>query len=1028
MYAGAMEFGLLGPLEVILDGEVAVPTGRQQVVLAVLLLEVGRVVPVSRLVDAMWDDNPPLTAKSQVQICVSALRRILGRPGVIVTRPPGYLMRVAEDALDLSRFELLVAKGTAAAVSPHPADAVQHLRAALALWRGPAAAGVESKIVQAAVARLNERRLTVLEQCLDLELQLGRHHELIGELTTLVAQYPLRERLRAQLMLALYRSGRQAEALESYRTARATLIEELGLEPGNDLRVLEQAILSKDNLLDLSAGRRTAPQGRLPLAQAPHQLPTAIADFTGREEILDRVCAALSPAGDDAAQTRHVAVVTLSGKGGIGKTTLAIQAAHLLRDAYPDGQMFAQLQEGEGTPRSPAGILERFLSSFGVPPAAAPAALEDRVALYRSWLADRRILVILDDAVSIGQVTPLLPGSPGCAVIITSRNRLPGPPGAQQFEIGALEEYSGMELLARVIGPSRADAEQDAVRDLVRLCECLPLALRIVAAKLAQRPHWRVSQMVQRLTDERRRLDELDLEGVSVRATLSFSYAALGEQARRLLRRLSLLSAGDFASWVAAPLLDMDAVAAEDLLEDLVVSQLVEVRVTENGIARFRLHDLVRIYAVEQIAAEEPAGKRAAALRRLLGCWLFLAREAHRREYGGDFSVLHGNGERWELPADLVDALLADPIGWFQSEHAALVPAILQAAQAGLDELCWDLAMTSVTLFETGSYLDDWRETHEAALQAARSAGNRRGEAALLYSLGILQLTGRIAGAARDLELSLQLFEQLDDVHGRGLALSGLAFVDRLSGDYDAALSRCQLALAAFQQAGDLVGEAHMLKDMAQIQMDRQDLRAAERLLQEALAVCRNLGARRVSAQTWHQFAELLLRQEQVEQAEESFRLAYAAAEESGDIVGQAYALLGLGRTRIRHEQLAAAEADLRTALDLAARAGDLLIQGRVLLALAELNEAAARPAVAMSQLQEALDVLGALGSPAVWRARVLERMGRLQQQAGDDAAAARSWQAALELPSGADPALGSRLVQALARRDDDPGERSAAD
>ncbi|GAA4094929.1 AfsR/SARP family transcriptional regulator [Actinomadura miaoliensis] len=983
-----------------------------------LLLEANRVVPVSRLVDALWNETPPATAKSQVHISVSALRRLLGRSGaqLIETRSPGYVLRTPDDAVDLKRFEDLAAKGAAAAAEQRLQEATRHYRAALALWRGPAMAGIESRVIRVYATRWDETRLTVLEDCLDLELQLGRHREIIGELSELVAEHPLRERLRAQMMLALYRSGRQADALDVFRAGREILQQELGLDPGKDLRRLESAILASDRSLDLPGGVvRGAAQEWLAATPAPHQLPAATADFTGRDQLIEQVLALLSPDGADD-RARRVPVVVLTGKGGVGKTALALIAAHQLQDRYPDGQLFTQMRNGGEQPESSGWLLERFLRSFGIAPAALPAEVADQAALYRSWLAERRVLIVIDDASSVNQVIPLLPGSAQCAVIVTSRNRLAGLEGASQLEVGALDEPSGMALVARLIGRERADAEEDAVRALVELCDNLPLALRIAAAKLAARPHWRISRLVRRLEDERRRLDELDLDGISVRATISFSFESLAADARRLLMLLSLLGPVDFASWVGAPLLDCEVDVAEDTLETLVEAHLVEVRIEEDGPLRYQLHDLVRIYAVERLVDEEPTEARGAALRRLLGCWLFLTAEAHRREYGGDFSVLHGDAERWPLPEATTDDLLKDPLGWFRSEHNALVAAVLQAGQAGLDEVCWDLAMTSVTLFESGSYVDDWRQSHERALAVVRAAGNRRGEAAMLYSLGTVALTGRVHDAAREFGRALELFESLDDVHGRALAQGGLAVVDRLGGMYGPALTRYQTALADFQRVGDLIGEAHMLRDMAQIHIDWRHFDIAERFLGQAYEVCRKLGARRVTAQIEYELAELSLHRGHLDKAEETFGSVWEIAGQGGDIVGQAYALLGLGVVRSRQGLHGQAEADLEDAVNLADDTGDLLLRGRALLALAEIDFDRDKVDHAMRRLNEALGALSDLGSAAVWRARVLEMVGRLHEHEGRTDAAEQAWRAAASLAGDADPTLAGQLSTALSR------------
>ncbi|WP_214324857.1 AfsR/SARP family transcriptional regulator [Nonomuraea sediminis] len=1032
-----MEFRLLGPVEVVIaDEPVAIASARQQIVLTMLLLEANQVVPVSRLVDALWDDRPPRTARSQVQICVSGLRTLLNtddRGEILQTRPPGYLIRVEDDELDLRRFERLVARAAEVAAA-QPAEAVRDLRAALALWRGPAASGVRSEIVQAAATMLGESRLAALEQCLQLELDLGNHHEVVGELTGLVAEHPLRERFRGQLMLALYRSGRQAEALEVFRQTRRTFVDELGLDPGQDLQNLERAILTRDPELELPDdvrwGARVEPEG---VSFVPRQLPAEITDFIGHREVVEEVCAVLSSRA-----RAQLPVVTLTGKGGVGKSALAVHAAHQLLEHYPDGQLFARLHDGEGQRSQPYGLLERFLRALGVAPSALPDTLEGRAAMYRSCLAERRVLIVLDDMVLMNQAIPLLPGSEGCGVIITTRNRLPWPQNAHQVELDMLAESAGIELVTRIIGQERAKAEPESVTELVALCDSLPLALHIVAAKLASRQHWPISAMVQRLRDERRRLDELDLEGVSVRATLSFSYDSLSDDGRRLFRRLGVLGEVSFAAWTAAPLLGVAHVVAEDLLEDLVAARLVEAEQSPDGFVRFHLHDLIRIFATELLTQEDTPAERQQALGRLLGCWLFLAREAHSRVYGGDHCVLHGDAELWRLPPEVVEAELGDdPLGWFRREHTALVSATMQAARSGISEVCWDLAMTSVTLFESGLHTDDWRETHDAALKAARAAGDRRGEGAMSYSLGLLELTRDLAEAGRYLRESLEIFQELREPHGLALALSELAFVHRQTGDYPGALALCDEALAHSQRVADPVCEANLLRNMAQIHLDQQHRDVAVQLLDEAFIMSHKAGATRVTAQIEYQRAELYLREGHLERARIAYAFVLRAARESGDLIGQGYALLGLGSSRgpalapdsvsgssvpgssasgsELAEALELAEREFAGALELAERTRDALLRGRVLLALGTLH-ARADGSRALGLLAEALEVFGELGDAAVWQARALEPVGALRLAQGDRDAAARAWRQALELIGDVDPALTARLTTALDR------------
>src|ERR1700683_2121134 len=591
-----MRFSVLGPIEVAIETKsLDLASSRQRVIITMLLLHVGRAVPPTRLMDALWDDDPPVTAKGQIQTCVSALRKQLkdlGAEGLVSTSPAGYTIEIPEGSLDIVNFEKLAERGRAAAAENRTQDAVRDLRAALALWRGPAAADVPSTLVQIAATRLNENRLSLVEECIQLELALGRHQILLGELSELVREHPLRETFRAQHMLALYRSARQAEALESFQQARKTLIAELGVEPGERLGALQQAILSRDTSLDLDSQAEPRPAPARSSGQSvPHQLPAAIPDFTGREKLLGKLVEFLS-APDPPEAPRYLPIASLNGQGGVGKTTLALHVAHAVSHRYPDGQLFLQVHGADGQPASPVELMASVLRSLGHPPVALPSEMAERTAIYRSWLAERKVLILLDDAYSVTEIMTLIPGSPSCGVIVTSRNPLSSLVGAQHYEVDDLDEDTSVQLLARVIGDERMRGEPTAARELVRLCGYLPLALRIVAAKLATRRHWAIAQMISRMTDEARRLDELALSGIGIRATLATSCHGLSEAARRLFVRLSLLGPVEFAPWVSAPLLDMDVHDADELLEELVEARLVEVHVSESQVVRLQLHDL----------------------------------------------------------------------------------------------------------------------------------------------------------------------------------------------------------------------------------------------------------------------------------------------------------------------------------------------------------------------------------------------------------------------------------------------------
>lgn len=642
-----MDFQLLGPLTLVAEGrELSVGGPRERAVLAMLLLERGRLVPIYRLVDALWGDSPPISARGQVHICVSVLRRRFATAGgqsVIETRRPGYVLRLGDARCDLDEFIRLTAEGRGQAAANHHELAADLLQAALSLWRGEPFADVDSDLVRAAVLGLTELRVSAIEDWLDACLMLGRHDDVCREISVLVADYPLRERLRTQQVTALYRAGRVADSLNAYRQARDTFVEELGLEPSPRFQWLERAVLTHDAALGAPEAYR--PAQSVTVSVAPQQLPPGTGDFTGREELVAQLQAIVRPEG----MTPQVAVV--SGPAGAGKTTLAVHAAHSVRDTFPDGQLFADLHGAGARSVTPAWVLERFLQALGLAGTAIPAVVEDRIMLYRSLISGRRLLVVLDDAADEQQVSELLPATAGCATIVTSRRRLTGIGGARHVEVGLLDTGDAIELLKALAG-ARIQAVDETTRLLASLCGGLPLALRIAASRLAARPHWTVTDLVARLGDESGRLDELIHGGLGVRSSIALSYDGLDQGSRRLFRLIGLLEVADFPAWVGAPLLDTDCGTAQQLLEHLVDARLVEVAAEQEGEPpRYRMHELVRIYARERLADEEPAARRRAALARFLGCVLHLAEEAHRREYGGDHTVLHGPAVRFRLDA-----------------------------------------------------------------------------------------------------------------------------------------------------------------------------------------------------------------------------------------------------------------------------------------------------------------------------------------------------------------------------------------
>lgn len=922
-------YRILGPLEVCngLGREFKVPPGRQQIVLGALLCEANRVVSMDHLIDATWEDDPPPTARTQIQICVSSLRRDLARIGcdeAIITRVPGYLLQVASGQLDSQVFAQLTAEADALAGAGELNHAADTFRQALALWRGPTLGGIISRVLAAKGTHLDETRLITLESCLDLELRVGRHHRMVAEMGRLVAEHPLRERLRGLLMLALYRSGRQAEALEVYRVGRGLLIDELGLEPGEDLRGLEAAILADDPALRLEPPPVSMTQMPPAVADklAPFQLPADISDFTGRAEWIAEAEHLLAGATD----RRATRVLVLVGKPGVGKSALAVHIAHrLFEQHFPDGQLYSDLGETRTQPVTAAEVLGRFLRALDIPGPSIPDSVDERAEMYRQCLARKRMLIVLDHAHSEHQVLPLLPGSSTSAVIVTSRARLTGLPGARVLEIDVFELDQAIEMLATVIGQKRVAAEPAAAQALIRLVGALPLALRIVAARLAARERWSLAWMLERLLDERRRLDELAYGGMMVRASLALTHDGLAPDARRLLRLLGVLDGLSFPTWVAAALLDTDVYRAADLLELLVDAQMLEIAAADiNGSPRYKFHDLIRIFAREQLEQHEQDEQRRSGVVRVVGGWLALAGEAHSRIYGGDFTVLHGAAPRWNPPRSYADRLLADPLVWLEAEYSNLCSAVTLAAKSGLDEACWDLAVTAVTLFEARCYFDDWERTHQQALAVTQAAGNQRGSAALMCSLASLRLSCSRPWTAEPLVKSaLEAFQQIGDVHGTAMARRNLALLRYGAGDTRQAALAFSTALEEFRQAGDPIGRAHVLAQIARIEMNNDNQEAAASRLHEALDVCREFGNHRVELQVRFRISEMMIRHGRLREADAILADLLVAVRAGRDIIGEAQILRRAGLVKSGLGELAAAEELLRTTLSVCEQAMD---------------------------------------------------------------------------------------------------------
>jgi DNA-binding SARP family transcriptional activator/tetratricopeptide (TPR) repeat protein len=770
-----VEFEVLGPLRVN-GGDIALPA-KQRILLAVLLLHANRVVPVDALIDAMWDDAPPSTARTTLQGYVKQLRqnadiRVGGR---VVTRSPGYQITVAADELDLDRFTGLCDRARSAAADGDWAGAAGLFGDALALWRGDPLADIPSaKVHRTEVPRLAELRMQAAEFRVDADLRLGRHGALVAELRQLTGAQPLREGLHGQLMVALYRCGRQADALEVFRGIDERLRGELGISPGPGLQQLHQRILAADASLAAPPVPPAAGPRPAGLPVVPAQLPPDTADFTGRDEQVKLLCGLLgSP--PDRERPGAVAISAVAGMGGIGKTALAVHVAHRLRSRFPDGQLYGNLQ-GATSPLRPAQVLTRFLRDLGEPDAAIPVRQEERAARYRSLLADRKVLVVLDDVRDAAQVRPLLPGSSGCAVIVTTRGVLPGLAGATQLNLDAMGMAEARSLFTTIVGASRAAGEPEATTAVLASCAGLPLAVRIAGTRLATRPGWSIARMAAWLADERRRLAELATGDLAVRASFAVSYEALrtgladgprGADPARVFRLLGLPSGMTVLSLPAiAALAGQPAPLVTAALEALTDAHLLESPAPD----RYRLHDLLRSYAAE-LADTDSTEEREAAVGRIM------------RWYGGQAVALN----RVLAPATRFPVVVsghatpspittdpAEALEWYEAELANLGDAASQAADRGLPVVAAQIAVAMWTFFQRTSHAEACVAVSEAGVRGARLGDDAALSSALIVLGWAYIQAKRMADADRCLIEALEIQRRTGDRIGESRALNCL--------------------------------------------------------------------------------------------------------------------------------------------------------------------------------------------------------------------------------------------------------------
>jgi DNA-binding SARP family transcriptional activator/tetratricopeptide (TPR) repeat protein len=898
--AAEFEFCLLGPL-MVRRGTVAVsvPRGKQRVILAMLLLNAGRVVRVDELTETLWDSGPPPSGLVTVQNYVMRLRNALGDAGRgrIVTQPPGYLMRVEAGELDAARFEVLVGAARQAVRDRSWDRAATRAGEALALWRGEPLADVDSEVLAAAEApRLAELRLQALEIRIDADLHLGRHAEVIAGLRELTGGYPLRERLHGLLMLALYRDGRQGEALAAYQHARQALVGELGAEPGPGLRQLHQQILAADPALTLVSPAAAAAESGAAAGPVPCQLPAAVAGFTGRAAELGALTQILHDAGAGGPGT--VVISAIGGTAGVGKTALALHWAHQVADRFGDGQLYVNLRGYDpDRPVTAADALAGFLRALGVPGHDIPSDEAERAARYRSLLAGKQVLVVLDNAGGVEQVRPLLPGRPGCAVVVTSRDSLAGlvaGHGAARLDLDLLPLPDAVALLRRLIG-GPADADPEAVEQLAAHCCRLPLALRVAAELAAARPAATLADLVAELSDQQRRLDLLDGGGdprTAVRAVFSWSYDHLDRDTARAFRLAGLHPGPDITAAAAASLAAIAEADARRLLGELARAHLV----AEHVPGRYAFHDLLRAYAADQARHIDGGADRAAATGRVLDYYLHTAASAALLlEPAKEPVVLAppAPGAAPEQPADHGQAL-----AWFEAEHQVLLAALDLAAGSGFDGHAWQLAWAIAPFLYARGHWQEYAATQRTALAAATRLGDSAAQA----------LSGRLlANACTHLGehdqarayygSSLTLYQRLGNRLGEAKVHQNLGLLAERQGHYADALGHAEQALRLYQAIGDKANEAEELNNVGWYHGLLGDYGQAREFCRHALSLSAETGNRRLEGYAWDSLGYAEHHLGNLADAAACFQRALSLSRESGDRVFEAHTLTRLGDT-----------------------------------------------------------------------------------------------------------------------------------
>ncbi len=974
-----LRVGVLGPVTAW-EGDQELPVGqpRQQAVLGILAMRANRVISRRELVDAVWGHDAPPSAEGGIYTYIAGLRRIIepgratrGQGRILVSTGAGYVLHLVPGQPDAVAFEQHLGRARQLRKGGDPAGAVSSLDAALGLWRGAAFAGVPGPFAQTERARLAELRSAAAEERADVLLALGRHEEVVPDLTAMVADQPLRERMRGLLMIALYRSGRQAESLRVFADGKRVLAEELGIDPGIDLTRIYQQILSADPALSLAtipgaAGGRSAagnpgapgdgegaghPDGTGSPAEAalapvsgvvpaprngaagapdgqaatgppsgaghpasqpgeqgvpvPAQLPLDAQGFAGRQDEL-RVLQAMLPSARRLRAGDSVPIVVISGTAGVGKTALAIRFGRQVAKRFPDGQLYVNLRglDPGQPPMEPAVALWYLLAGLGVPSRLLSTSTEERAAMYRSLVDGKRILVVLDNATSAAQVRPLLPGSPGCLVVVTSRNELAGlvaGQGAALVTLDVLSHAEAREMLARRLGVDRVAAEPEAAEEIIEECARLPLALSIAVGRAAGRARHPLADLAAELRDAKGSLDALEAgdAATDMRAVLSWSYDQLSEPAARMFRLLGLHPGPDISSSAAASLAGIPRAEASAALRELAATHMV----AEHLPGRFTFHNLLRAYAADLAEGSDTEQDRQAAAHRMLDHYLHTAMAASQQFSPGRSAIRVAAPQPGVLPAEMADKDQA--MAWFDAEHPVLIALIRYAYDNEFDTHAWQIPWALSHFFARRGWWRSYADSHETALRAAQRLGDSLAQAHAHYQLGhALASMDDHEAADPNVRRALDLFRELGDRANEAVVLNGLSNMLEDQGRYPEALAVALDALRMIKAAGHWWTQASLENGVGWMYAHLGQYEQALTHCQRSLGLHRESGNRGGTADTLDSLGFIYRNLGDLAQARAYYRQAIDAYREISSPYGQGNSLNGLG-------DLLAAEGDL---------------------------------------------------------------------------------------------------------------------